>query len=117
MKTDQRNVDRDFGDLPSDMAESGVLLMGDVARLERIELGDVVAGIGRGTFLVATGAVLLLIWALALVAGLVLVVGDQWLPEDRYWLAALIVMLIAGGLALWLAKRGFCLVSPSRLAP
>jgi uncharacterized membrane protein YqjE len=117
MATDARNGARGFGELLRDLTESGVALVRNEVRLARIELGDVVAGIGRGTGFVATGAVLLLIGALSLTAGLVLLVGDQWLPADRYWLAALIVMLIAGGLALWLAKRGLALVSPSHLAP
>ena len=117
MTTDANNGARGFGALLRDLTESGVTLVRDELRLARIELGDVVAGIGRGTGLVATGAVLLLLGALSVAAGLVLLVGDQWLPADRYWLAALIVMLIAGALAAWLAKRGLALVSPSHLAP
>ena len=53
----------------------------------------------------------------ALIAGLVLLIGDQWLPSDRYWLAALIVALLCGGIAAWLAKRGAALVSPKALTP
>ena len=117
MTTDARNGARGFGAILRDLTESGVSLIRDEARLARLEIGDVIAGIGRGTGFVATGAVLLLLGALSVVAGLVLLVGDQWLPADRYWLAALIVMLTAGALAAWLAKRGISLVSPSHLAP
>jgi uncharacterized membrane protein YqjE len=117
MTTDAHNGARGLGAILRDLTESGVTLVRDEMRLARLEIGDVVAGIGRGTGLVAIGAVLLLLGALSIAAGLVLLVGDQWLPADRYWLAALIVMLIAGALALWLAKRGLALVSPSHLAP
>jgi uncharacterized membrane protein YqjE len=117
MTTDAHNGARGFGAILRDLTESAVTLVRDELRLARIELGDVIAGIGRGTGFVATGAVLLLLGALSVAAGLVLLVGDQWLPADRYWLAALIVMLIAGALAAWLAKRGLALVSPSHLAP
>ena len=117
MTTDAHNGDRGLGSILRDLTEAGVRLVRDEVRLARLELADVVAGIGRGTGLVATGDVLLLLGGLSVAAGLVLLVGDQWLPADRYWLAALIVMVIATGLALWLAKRGLALVSPSHLAP
>jgi uncharacterized membrane protein YqjE len=117
MTTDGRNGSRGFAEIVRDLAESGVTLVRDELRLARIEIGDVVAGIGRGTGLVATGAVLVLLGGIAFVAGIVLLVGDQWLPADRYWLAALIVMIVTGGLAAWLAKRGLALVSPSHLVP
>ena len=65
-----------------------------------------------------TGAtVLLLLGGLALASGLVLLAGDQWLPRDRYWLAALMVMAIAGGIAAWFARLGLSRLSPKQLAP
>lgn len=117
MTADGNNGARGFAALIRDLTESGVNLVRGEMRLARMEIGDVVAGIGRGTGLVALGAVFLLLGGFSFVAGLVLVVGDQWLPADRYWLAALIVMVVAGVLALVLAKRGLALVSPSHLAP
>jgi uncharacterized membrane protein YqjE len=117
MTTDGRNGARGFSTILRDLTESGVALVRGEIRLARIEIADVIAGIGRGTGFVAIGAVLLLLGAFSFVAGLVLLVGDQWLPADRYWLAALIVMVVAGVLALILAKRGLALVSPSHLAP
>jgi len=117
MATDGQNGTRGIGVLLRDLTQSGATLIRDEVRLARLEIGDVIAGIGRGTAFVAVGSVLLLLGALSVVAGLVLLVGDQWMPADRYWLAALIVMLIAGALAAWLAKRGLTLISPSHLAP
>ncbi len=64
----------------------------------------------------AVGAVLALLGTLALIAGLILLVGDQWL-RDRYWLAALIVTLVAGVVAAIFAKRGLALLSPHALVP
>ena len=117
MATNGQNGTRGIGTLLRDLTHSGATLVRDEVRLARLEIGDVVAGIGRGTAFVAAGSVLLLLGALSVVAGLVLLVGDQWMPADRYWLAALIVMLIAGALAACLAKRGLTLISPSHLAP
>jgi uncharacterized membrane protein YqjE len=108
---------RGVGDLLRDLAEGSAALVRGEARLARLELGELVSGIGRGTAMVATGGVLALLGALALLTGLILLVGDQWLPRDLYWVAALIVTLIAGGVAAWLARRGLALLSPKVLVP
>ena len=117
MALDGRDNRRGIGALLRDLAEGSVTLVRDEVRLARLEVADIVAGIGRGTAFVAVGAVLVLLGGLSLIAGIVLLAGDQWLPADLYWLAALIILLITGGLAIWLAKHGLALVSPSRLAP
>jgi hypothetical protein len=61
--------------------------------------------------------VLLLLGTLATFTGVILLVGDQWLPRDMYWLGALLVALVTGGVAAWFAMRGRALLSPSALAP
>ena len=66
---------------------------------------------------VATGGVLALLGGLSLLAGLILLIGDQWLPRDLYWVAALIVVVVSGGIALLFLRRGLSLLSPSALAP
>ena len=91
--------------------------MRGVGRLARLEIGPAASAAGRGTAFVALGGVLLLLGVLATSTGVILLVGDQWLPRDLYWLAALIVALMAGGIAAWLALRGRHALSPSALAP
>jgi len=61
--------------------------------------------------------VLGLLGGLALLAGLILLIGDQWLPRDLYWLAALIVAALTGVVAAWFARQGMTLLSPTRLVP
>ena len=65
----------------------------------------------------AIGGVLALLGVLSLFAGVILLVGDQWLARDRYWLAALIVTVVTGLVAAVLAKRGMALLAPSELTP
>ena len=108
---------RGIGALLRDLAEGSADLVRGEARLARIELGSVVGGAGRGVAFFAIGGVLLLLGSLAALTGVILLMGDQWLPRDLYWLAALLVALIAGGLAAWLASRGRKALSPSALAP
>ncbi len=108
---------RGLGALLRDLAEGSAELVRGEVRLARIELGTAAAAAGKGTGFVAMGGVLLLLGTLATFTGVILLIGDQWLPRDLYWLAALLVALIAGGLAAWLALRGRHALSPSALAP
>jgi hypothetical protein len=108
---------RGFGELLRDLAQGSADLLRGETKLARLELTGIAVNVGRGVAQVALGGVLLLLGGLSLAAGIVLLAGDQWLPQDRYWLAALLVMVITGALAGWLAKRGLQQLSPSQLAP
>lgn len=108
---------RGFGELFRGLAHGSADLLRNESKLARLELTEIAASVGRGTAQVALGGVLLLLGGLSLAAGIVLVAGDQWLPKDRYWLAALLVMVVTGALAGWLARRGLKQLSPSQLAP
>jgi hypothetical protein len=117
MPLDGHDGRRSIGTLLRDLAEGSTMLVRDEVKLAKIELGRAAAGVGKGTALVATGATLALLGSLALLTGIVLLIGDQWLPKDLYWVAALLVLVITGGLAAWFAKRGMALLAPSQLAP
>ena len=108
---------RGIGALLRDLAEGSADLVRGEVRLARIEVGTAAGGAGRGIAFFVIGGVLVLLGTLATFTGLILLVGDQWLPRDMYWLAALLVALIAGGVAAWLASRGRKALSPSALAP
>jgi hypothetical protein len=111
------NGRRGLAALLRDLAEGSADLVRGEARLARVELGATASAAGRGTALVAMGGVLLLLGTLAAFTGLVLLIGDQWLPRDLYWIGALLFALISGGVAAWLANRGRALLSPTALAP
>ena len=108
---------RGLGVLLRDLAEGSAELVRGEARLAGMEIGSAASHAGRAAAFVATGGVLLLLGTLAAFTGIILLVGDQWLPRDLYWLAALLVAFIAGGVAAWLALRGRRALSPSALAP
>ena len=113
---DANDSQRTVGTLLRDLAEGSATLVRHEVRLARLEFSKVLAAVGTGTVSVASGGVLALLGGLCFLTGLVLLAGDQWL-RDRYWLAAIIVTAIAGGLAAWFAKRGLSLLSPKQLAP
>jgi hypothetical protein len=108
---------RGVGVLLRDLAEGSADLVRGEVRLARIEIGAVAAAAGKGTAYIATGGVLILLGVLATFTGVVLLIGDQWLPRDLYWLGALLFALIAGVIAGWLLMRGRNALSPSALAP
>jgi uncharacterized membrane protein YqjE len=108
---------RSLGELLRDLAHGGADLLRHEVKLARLELTDVATNVGRGAGFVALGGVLLLLGCLSLAAGVVLLAGDQWLPNDQYWVAALVIMVITGGLAYWLMQRGRAQLSPARLMP
>ena len=107
---------RSIGTLLRELAEGGTSLVRQEVRLARLELAEVVRSVGKGTVAVAAGGVLALLGTLALFSGLILLVGDQWL-RDQYWLAALIVTAITGGVAAFFARRGLGMLSPKQLVP
>jgi uncharacterized membrane protein YqjE len=107
---------RSIGALVRELADESARLVRQETRLARIELEELLRDAGFGTAQTATGGVLLLLGAIALVTGVILLVGDQWL-RDRYWLAALIVTVLLGAVAAWSAARGAALLSPRRLEP
>ncbi len=111
-----RSESRSMAALLRDLAEGSATLVRQEARLARLELGRLFAAVGKGTAAVAGGGVLLLLGALSLFTGIIMLTGDQWL-RDRYWLAALLILMLSGALATWLARRGLALLSPNRLAP
>ena len=117
MAVAQLNGRRSLATLVRELAEESVELMRSEVRLARVEAADGAQAIARGTALVAGAAVLLLLGSLAALTGVILLIGDQWLPRDRYWLAALIVTLITGAITAWFVKQGLAQLSPRQLVP
>jgi hypothetical protein len=111
------NGRRAFGTLVRDLVDETVALIRGEARLAKLEASRAASAIGRGVAFVALGSVFLLLGAITLLVGVILLAGDQWLPADRYWVAALVVLIITGGLAAFFASRGRTRLAPSHLAP
>jgi hypothetical protein len=104
------------GALLGELAHGSARLVRQEAKLAKLEAAGVLRWIGLGTAQVALGGVLVFLGALAFLVGVILLAGDQWL-HDRYWLAALLVTLLVGGVAAWMAMRGRRLLSPQHLLP
>ena len=105
-----------LGALLRELAEGSSSLIRQELRLARLELTEMLGALATGATLIVSGGVFVLLGALSLLTGLILLGADQWL-RDRYWLAALIVLAIAGALAVFFMSRGKALLSPKQLAP
>ena len=105
-----------LGALLRDLAEGSSSLIRQELRLARLELTETLGAMATGATLIVSGSVFALLGGLSLLIGLILLGADQWL-RDRYWLAALIVLAVAGGLAVFFLSRGMALLSPKQLAP
>ena len=105
-----------LGVLLRDLAEGSASLIRQEMRLARLELTEMLGAMAAGATLIVSGSVFILLGGLSLAVGLILLGADQLL-RDRYWLAALIVLAVAGALALFFTKRGMALLSPKQLAP
>lgn len=108
---------RGIGALVRELADGSATLVRGETRIARMEIGEVVKGVATGAGFIAAGGVLALLGGFSVLAGLILLIGDQWLPRDLYWVAALLVVLVSGGIALLFARRGLSMLSPSALAP
>ena len=82
----------------------------DIASARR-EIGLLLRSIGTGSLLCAIAATVGLLGALALLSGLILLIGDQWLPRDWYPLGALLVAIIAAVASWMLTRRGLAIVA------
>jgi hypothetical protein len=93
------------------LVRDGAALVKRELAMARVEIGAMVRGVSRGTAMVATGGVLALLGALSTISGIILLAGDQWLPRDRYWLAALVLFALGAVIATLLARRGLAILT------
>ena len=117
MAVDRSDGRRGIGALVRELADGSATLVRDEVKLARIELGSAARGVSLGSAQIAVAAVFALLGGLSLLAGIILLIGDQWLPKDLYWLGSLIVLVASGVVTLLFLKRGLSLLSPAGLAP
>ena len=107
---------RGVGQLLRQVAEDGAHLAREEVHLARIEFAQIARDIGKGTGLTVAAAMLGLLTVQMLVFGFALLLGDA-LFHGRYWIAAFVLTVILGGVAVYLLKRGAALLSPRNIKP
>ena len=101
----------------SDLASGAAALVRRELALLRKEMAAALEAVAAGTLWVAAAAVLGLLGAVSLIASLVLVIGDQWLPNDRYWVGGLLMTALSGVAAFLLMTRAKAYLRPRSLMP
>jgi Putative Actinobacterial Holin-X, holin superfamily III len=107
---------RGMGELLREVAEDGAHLARQEVNLARIEFAQIARDIGKGTGFAVAAAMLGLLTVQMLVFGIALLLGDA-LFRGHYWIGALLLAAILGGVAFVLLKRGAALLSPSHMKP
>jgi hypothetical protein len=83
----------------------------------RKEVSDLLRQLTLGSLFLAIAGVLGLLGTIAVVVGAILLLGDQWLPRDLFWVAALLVVVITGPLAYVLSRRGNAMIAEALADP
>jgi hypothetical protein len=110
--TDRRGI----GELVRDVAEDSAALARKEIHLLRVELSEIVRGIGKGAAMMIAAAALGIVGIQIFVFGLVLLLGGEIL-RGRYWLAAFLTTAVFAVLAVVLVKRGMAALTPRNMLP
>lgn len=110
----QPQAERPLGELFSDLSSQVSRLVRDEVRLARAELGEKASSAGRGAAVAGAGAALAYAGLLALVAALIIGLGQLGVP---WWLSALVVGVGVMGAGYLLLQRGLAAMKPGDLTP
>jgi uncharacterized membrane protein YqjE len=112
--SEERKEERSLGDLFADLAQDTGTLVRQELRLAGNELGENVSRLGKDAGMLAAGGVILFAGFLALIATVILVLGELGLD---WWLAALIVTAVVLGIGAALAARARAALKNADLMP
>jgi len=106
--------ERSLGELFADLVRDLTTLVRQEIALARTEVGQKAAQIGRDIGVLALGGAIAYAGFLAVVAAVILALGDLGLP---WWLSALIVGLVVAGAGYLLVRRGLEALRGASLTP
>lgn len=106
--------DRSLGELFGELAQETGTLVRQEVELARVELSQKASRAGRHVAALAVGGAIAYAGVLALVAAVILALGEAGLP---WWLSALIVGLVVAGVGYALVARARTALKAADLAP
>ena len=109
-----RSDDRSLGELFAELTRELTALVRQEAALARTELTQKAATVGKNVGFLAAGGAVAYAGFLALIAALIIALGQLGLP---WWLAALIVGLVVAGIGYVLVQKGLSALKQVNLAP
>lgn len=106
--------ERSLGELFGDLARELTTLVRKELALAKTEFSEKVSNIGRDIALLAAGGAVAYAGFLALLAAIILALGELGVP---WWLSALLVGIVVGGVGYMLVQRGLSALRQESLAP
>ncbi|HEX2914259.1 MAG TPA: phage holin family protein [Chloroflexia bacterium] len=111
---EQQRSERSLGELFSDLSREITSLVRQEITLARTEMGQKVTSVGKDVGFLAVGGLVCYAGFLALVATVIIILGQIGLP---WWLSALIVGVVVVGIGYFLVRRGLDALKRENLAP
>src|ERR687893_1693187 len=109
----QSRDERSLGELFSELAQETSTLVRQEVDLAKTEMGQKASRIGKDVGFLAAGGAVAYAGLLAIIAGVIVLVG-QVIPM---WLSALLVGLVVAGVGYFLLRRGLEALKREDLAP
>ena len=110
----EQRDERSLGELFGDLARELTTLLRQEVALARTELGETATRVGRDLGLLAVGGAVAYAGFLALIAALIIGLGQLGV---EWWLAALIVGLVVAGAGALVVRRGLTALRREELVP
>jgi hypothetical protein len=105
--------DRSLGELFSELAQDTSTLVRKEVQLAKTEMGQKASRVGKDVGSLAAGGAVAYAGLLAIIAGVIVLVG-QVIPM---WLSALLVGLVVAGVGYFLVRKGLDALKREDLAP
>ncbi len=106
--------ERSLGELFGDLAKETSTLVRQEVQLAKTEMTQKVSAVGKDAGMIAAGGFVAYAGFLALVATLIIALGQLGLP---WWLAALIVGVVVAAVGYFLIQRGINAIKHTNMAP
>ena len=110
----RQSDDRSLGELFSDLARDASTLVNQEIAIAKTELSQKAAEVGKDAGFLAAGGLVAYTGILALVAALIIGLGQAGLP---WWLSAFIVGVVIAGIGAFLIWKGLNNLKRERLVP
>ena len=111
----QGRDDRSIGELFAELAQESATLVRQEVQLAKTEMSQKASRVGKDVGFLAVGGAVAYAGLLAIVAGLIFLLGDlDFLP---LWLAAFVVGIVVAAVGYFLVKKGLDALKQENLAP
>ena len=113
MMQEQRD-ERSLGELFGDLAKDTSTLVRQEVQLAKTEMTEKVSAVGKDAGLVAAGGFVAYAGLLALIAALIIALGQLGVP---WWLSSLIVGVVVAAVGYLLIQKGINAIKQTNMAP